>query len=44
MEHGSSFSGSNFFGQIIIDTGKPPTEYRNSFIALPFQGIELSKF
>jgi hypothetical protein len=43
MEHGNNFSGSNFFGKIVIDTGKPSTEYRNSFIVLLFQSIELSK-
>jgi hypothetical protein len=43
MEHGSNFSGLNFFGQIVINIGKPSTECRNGFIALPFQGIELCK-
>jgi hypothetical protein len=43
MEHGNNFSGLNFFGQIVIDTGKPSIEYRNSFIVLLFKGIELSK-
>jgi hypothetical protein len=36
MEHGSSFSGLNFFGKIVIDAGKPSAEYINNFIALPF--------
>jgi hypothetical protein len=43
MEHGSSFRGLNLFRQIIIDVGKPSTEYKNGFIALSFQGIELNK-
>jgi len=34
----------NLFGKIIINTGKLPIECRNSFIALPFQGIEFCKF
>jgi hypothetical protein len=33
----------NFFGKIVINIGKNYTEYRNSFIALPSQGIELCK-
>jgi hypothetical protein len=43
LENGSSFSGLNFFGKIIINTRKPSTECENGLMALPFQGIELCK-
>jgi hypothetical protein len=43
MEHGNNFSGLNFLGKVVIKTGKPPTERRDSFIALPFYGIKFCK-
>jgi hypothetical protein len=36
MEHESRFSGLNFFGKIVIGSGKTSTKYINSYIALPF--------
>jgi hypothetical protein len=43
MEHGNSFRGLNFFGQIIIDAREISTEYRNRFIVASFQGVKLSE-